>query len=263
MTVAESRLRHATGVSWPRSGHHLLVDMLSRYFGTRFGYCEFYNPADCCRQVPCARPDRVHLSKNHDFDLSLTQRADGRFLLQWRAFLPSVVSNFELAVANGVPDTPAGFRRFVSNQFGRYRAFRSKWVESEVGAEILRLPYEALISDPAGSLGAAARFLAPDDPVDEAAIAQAVAGASAIVFAEGSQTVTAGAGIRPTRDPATFRFHDPALFEVIARLRLSRDEVVAAYTRTLGRAPAEEEMLPAQASPDIGALEAALRRSGP
>ena len=57
---------HVTGVSWPRSGHHLLVRMLKLYFGETFGYCDFYGGIEgCCKTVPCTRTDSVHLTKSH------------------------------------------------------------------------------------------------------------------------------------------------------------------------------------------------------
>ena len=100
-------MERVIGVSWPRSGHHLLVRLLTLYFGETFRYCDFYGGVDnCCKTAPCTRAD-IHLAKSHDFDLALPQIADRKYLIQYRDFVPSVVSNFELHVRNGAPDTRA------------------------------------------------------------------------------------------------------------------------------------------------------------
>jgi hypothetical protein len=75
-------LRYVAGVSWPRSGHHLLVRMLKSYFGKVFEYCEFYEPQQCCKQFPCARRGVVHFSKNHDFDGTANRLRDVPLIIQ-------------------------------------------------------------------------------------------------------------------------------------------------------------------------------------
>jgi hypothetical protein len=82
--VSKNTLRKVQGVSYPRCGHHLLVNCLLAYFGEtpyvqkthgesiipellgswNFTYCEFYNH---CNQVPCACPHTT-FQKNHDYD---------------------------------------------------------------------------------------------------------------------------------------------------------------------------------------------------
>lgn len=115
------RLRHppsyVIGVSWPRSGHHLMARLLRLYYGPNFTYCGFYGQTECCGKVPCARAGTVRYSKNHDFDGTLPQDAQHRYLIQTRAFPPSVVSNFELYLREGGQDDAASFARFASAQF--------------------------------------------------------------------------------------------------------------------------------------------------
>src|SRR6187399_650150 len=84
MKVSKNQLRSVHGVSFPRSGHHLLANCLLAYFGEtpyvqkttgesiipellgswNFTYCEFYNH---CNQVPCPCPTTTY-QKNHDYD---------------------------------------------------------------------------------------------------------------------------------------------------------------------------------------------------
>ena len=68
---------YVVGISWPRSGHHMLLRLLKLYFGPSFGYCSLYGDRpehpevpQCCRCVPCTNAGKINFSKNHDFDLS-------------------------------------------------------------------------------------------------------------------------------------------------------------------------------------------------
>jgi hypothetical protein len=72
------------GVSWERSGHHLLERILIAYFGDEFGYCEHYSPDDCCKSVPCLKAGTINLSKNHDMK-SIVPIVDGvKYIIQYR-----------------------------------------------------------------------------------------------------------------------------------------------------------------------------------
>lgn len=73
---------HLLSKSLPRSGHHLLKDILEKLYGSSFQYCEFYQPSEseCCKQQPCLKfcnVDRmcdglrhVSMQKSHDFGLN-------------------------------------------------------------------------------------------------------------------------------------------------------------------------------------------------
>ncbi|QEP42095.1 hypothetical protein D5085_02445 [Ectothiorhodospiraceae bacterium BW-2] len=67
--------------SLPRSGLHYLKNTLARLFGEHFSFCEWYQEAGCCQQMPCALSGfatyaqeqqslRIRLLKSHDFALS-------------------------------------------------------------------------------------------------------------------------------------------------------------------------------------------------
>ncbi|NVJ64837.1 MAG: hypothetical protein HWD84_11510 [Flavobacteriaceae bacterium] len=258
-------LVHHTGVSWPRSGHHLLVRLLKGYFGERFGYCEFHQGhptpkglGPCCKRVPCAHADRVALSKNHDFDLDVPQIPGHRYLVQYRDFTPSVVSNFELAVRAGLEDSAKAFRGFASQQFDHYEGFTRKWVHSDFMQGQLLLHYDALTGDPEATLARVVQAMAPGAPVDAARIRDAVASADGQSVANRQITVQKGAGVRAMRRVEEFRHHDARLFAQIARLKLRRDAVLALFHDRLGRAPAESNMLAFQGYDSLGALDAMI-----
>ena len=259
---------HASGVSWPRSGHHLLVRLLTGYFGPAFGYCEVYNVPPsvreiptCCGQRPCAHPDRIALTKDHDFELDRPQVPGHRYLVQYRAFAPSVVSNFELAVRNGREDSAESFRIFVSAEFSRYLGFTRRWVTSDFArAEgILRVLYEDLVTDPCGILAEAAAYLAPGHVPDVARIRAVVREVDAQRVADRRIETLARAGVHASRRVEEFRHYDPALFALIDRLRLPRDTVSATFRDLLGRLPAEANMLRFQTFDSAEALAAHIR----
>lgn len=266
----EPALRHVSGISWPRSGHHLLVRLLTGYFGARFVYCEFHqgHPTDeslggCCRQMPCAHGSRVTLSKNHDFNLDVPQIPGHHYLLQTRAFEPSVVSNFELAVRGGRKDSADSFRRFVSSEFTYFRSFREKWVTSAFGRskDVLHLPYEDLISDTQAVLALAIRHIAPDHVPDTERMRAVIAQVDAQKVAARKVEVIKGAGVHASRKVEAFRYYDPVLFAQMARLQLTRYEVEDEFQRLLGRPPAEANMLAFQGIESREALAARLRAS--
>lgn len=259
---------HASGVSWPRSGHHLLVRLLTGYFGPAFGYCEFYNVKPsvkdiplCCGQRPCANANRIALTKDHDFELNTPQIRGQRYLVQYRAFAPSVVSNFELAVRDGYEDSAASFRVFVSAEFSRYLGFTRRWVHSDFArAEgILRVLYEDLVTDPCGVLSEAAAYLAPGHEPDTARIRAVVREVDAQRVADRKIETLARAGVHASRRVEDFRYHDPALFALIEGLRLPRGVVQDAFRSLLGREPAEDNMLRFQAFETRAALEDHIR----
>ena len=90
--------------SIPRSGHHLLKEILKAGFGERFAHCEWYFEPGCCRQVPCKfrdayskRGQLIHMSKSHDFNLEdeiPDAKANVVTLIGYRHPLWSLTSNF-------------------------------------------------------------------------------------------------------------------------------------------------------------------------
>ena len=254
------RSSYVMGVSWPRSGHHLLARLLRLYYGPTFTYCGVYGQADCCGQAPCTRAGDIRYSKNHDFEGALPQDPSQRYLIQTRAFTPSVVSNFELYLREGGTDTADSFARFASAQFTAWRAFQDKWVTSDFAATQTVIPYEDLIRDPATALTFALGSFGDTQPATDrlrAAIAQV----------DGEEVVhrrirpRPKAGVHTPRDVTQFRHYDARLFGYLDKLRLTRQEVNEVFRRLLGRDASEANMLALQTNPSVEAVERMILRS--
>lgn len=216
------------GVSWPRSGHHLLVRLLQAVLGEAFGYCQHYHTsAACCGRLPCTRPD-IHLSKSHDFTGDLPRDPCRHHLVQWRDFLPSVVSDFELVVRGGGEDSRAAFLDHASHRFGAWAAFRARWVEWGEAQGQLVLRYEDLVADPGRALGRMLAALAPGMDVSPARIAAATARVDGERIERGCVERLTGAGVHAPRDVTAFRHYEPESFALLGRLRFAREEVSGA-----------------------------------
>lgn len=268
--VPAAAIRQVQSISWPRSGHHLAVRLLQGYLGPAFGYCEYHKAArpsvpgieSCCKQVPCAHAARgVHMAKNHDFDLDAPQVAGLPYLIQYRDFVPSVVSNFELFIRTGGEDSALAFRRFASNQFTRYLDFTDKWVTSEFAEAQMVLHYDDLTAHPEEALAHMLRWCAPGHAPDSDRIAQVVRAVDGQKVERAKTQKLSGTGVHASRDVRAFRYYAPHLFEALAGLRLRREAVTATFQQVLGRKPAEPNMLRLQCFESPEALEQNLRAS--
>lgn len=228
----------------------MLVRLLTLYFGEDFGYCNFYGAKPqvdgidvCCRQVPCMHSERVWLTKNHDFDLDLPQIPNQKYLIQYRDFAPSVVSNFELFVRNGGDDTQLAFRKFASGEFSRYLGFMQRWVMSDFTANQLRLNYSVFLSDPHAELARVVTFIKPDLPLDTGRIADAIANVDGEEIKQGQLQALPRSGVHPERALKDFRHFTPALEQELNDMRLTREEVMETFDSILSRTPPEENVL--------------------
>lgn len=249
-----SRPSYVMGVSWPRSGHHLLARLLRLYYGPTFTYCGFYGQPDCCGQVPCMRAGQIRYSKNHDFDGALPQETGHRYLIQTRAFAPSVVSNFELYLREGGQDDAASFARFASAQFTAWRAFQEKWVLSDFARAQTVIPYEALIRDPLTALSYALTSFGDTRP-DPARLRAATVQVDGEEVAHRRIRPRPGTGVHPPRDVTQFRHYDATLFGYLDKLKLTRHEVNDVFRRHLDRDASEANMLALQTHPSVAAIE--------
>ena len=256
------------GISWPRSGHHMLVRLLSHYFGAGFGYCEFHaghpNVAgltECCKTVPCAHRDVVHLTKNHDFDLTTPQLDGQKYLIQYRDFVPSTVSNFELYVRSGQEDSELSFRKFASMEFTRYKAFVDKWVSSDFARQHLVMHYNALTQTPTEELAKVVRLIDPHTPVDSDRITAAVQQIDGERIERGTIKPLQGVGVHKARDISQFRYYKVGLFEDLANLNLTRPQVLKTFQAVLNRIPIEDNILHFQRFETIDLLKAHLMSS--
>lgn len=249
-----TRPSYVMGVSWPRSGHHLLARLLRLYYGPTFTYCGFYGQAECCGTAPCEKAGEIRYSKNHDFDGALPQDPDQRYLIQTRGFAPSVVSNFELYLRDGGQDDAQSFARFASAQFAPYRAFQDKWVRSDFARSQTVIPYEALIRDPATALTYALSSF-DDRPPDSDRLRAVIAQVDGEEVAHRRIRPRPGTGVHPPRDVTHFRHYDATLFGYLDKLTLTRHEVNDVFRRHLDRDASEANMLALQTTPSVAAIE--------
>ncbi len=146
-------MKHVLGVSLPRSGHHYLVSMLREYLHDGFSYCEFYQTADCCRQIPCtksaASSGKIYVQKSHDFQLTDPVTVDGAVrLIQFRSPVPRLLSDYEL----WLKVTSASASRILLTQFLQNNVeytvkFHRKWLSDRREGQ-LAVSYEQLTADP-------------------------------------------------------------------------------------------------------------------
>lgn len=172
---------HLVGASIPRSGHHLLVRLLKELYGGDFGYCEFYTPVDCCRQVPCARTEgfRLYLQKNHDLDLKLSTDVSGvLYVVQHREPTLGALSDREYVADLGEEERAADRDEYVvwlGKRAAHYVRFYRKWIGRPPVRSFL-VEYEELRSEPARVLAgllAACGLPAPDPAALAGAVARA------------------------------------------------------------------------------------------
>lgn len=247
---------YVVGVSWPRSGHHMLVRLLSAYFGDSFGYCSFYDLGGaCCHRIPCRKSSKIRFTKSHDFKLRVPQLNHQKYLVQYRDFTPSVVSNFELFVRKGGEDSSLSFRKFASVSFGNYQNFIRKWVSSDFGKKQLVLNYADFLANPETHLKKIVQYFAPQVPVDENRVACAIASIDGEKIERKKVTKLKGAGIHKIRDVTEFRHFDKGVFNCLKNMKLSRAEVNKLYQKYLTRNAVEMNMLRLQGFASIEALE--------
>lgn len=168
--------RRVQGVSFPRSGHHMLTGFLARYFGSSFAYCEYYND---CRRRPCVNP-RNNLQKSHDQKLRLATDKDCDYLLQFRHPLYSICSNYRLHLKHKkskyqgcrVGQEPIDrWRKFAQRDIQRWKKFVRKWAIENSNARAMTVLYEDVMEDPVGEFARVVEFMCPSHEPDFAKIA--------------------------------------------------------------------------------------------
>lgn len=226
MPIEKKQLSYIAGVSLPRSGHHLLERCLRQYFESRFTYCEFYSPGDeCCHTFPCQNTDRISFSKNHDNTQDLPQLKDQQYLIQYREFLPAALSNFELYVLNGSPDTVESLKFFLSAQFGLWQNFVKKWVDSPFAKSQIIVEYSKFMDSPVDMLAKVISKFDPENEVDLERVKKIVTNIQGHEVKNKEVVVTESQGVKSMRKIEDHRFYNEQLFETVKKLKLSRDVV--------------------------------------
>ncbi|WP_226582738.1 hypothetical protein [Acuticoccus sediminis] len=215
------RLPYVANVSWPRSGHVLLSRILRQTFQGWFGYCEYYTPrqmenSPCCGSFPCERAGLINMSKQHDFGFKAELPSDHPLIVQYRSFLPSVVSHWEQRIAtSSTEDSEEAFRAFALKQALEYKTFLDRWVHSARTNRLL-LPYEAFTANPSQTMRQVLALFEASDYV--AAMERVIATVDGLTFVDGGQQRIKGAGIADRRDVSTYRYYDEPFFAELGTL---------------------------------------------
>ncbi len=153
----ETTSRVVLGISIPRAGHHYMARLLQATLGGRLRYCKFYGVAGCCGAVPCrAAAAPLLFQKNHDLELTLRRDQAAFHLVQYRHPVPAALSDRELYARHFGDDLagdPVRLMLWLAGHAIWLRKFLRKWV-LDPPTNALVLPYERLVADPAGSVGA-------------------------------------------------------------------------------------------------------------
>jgi len=158
-------------ISYPRSGHHLLVNLLHDHLGDAFKYADPYGWHNEKGEKTKSEPKKTledspncNYAKNHDFDLKLevNPNSDITHIIQIRKPLPAIVSYFQFTVDEGaIPDTKESWRAFAVEKAAYWQAFYEKWVLVPPSTSML-LWYDELISEPVLSLSQVLDFCGID-----------------------------------------------------------------------------------------------------
>jgi hypothetical protein len=153
-------MAHVLAVSLPRSGHHMLENVLRAVLGNRYAFCEFYNPKDCCKAIPCKKAANLEVARNglflqksHDFHMEDPVFVDGTIrLIQYRAPVKRVLSNYDLFLhRTKLPRGKASLLRSLGEDAPYAIKFYRKWLELPKSEALYLLPYETMLADPVGS----------------------------------------------------------------------------------------------------------------
>lgn len=131
-------------ISFPRSGHHIMVDVIediTKLNNLPFSYCEFYT---CCNQIPCTK--NSFLAKNHDFDLDIPITPENKYIVLYRDDPFEQLEawyRYQLLYPNSVDDLNV----FIERNIQYYNNFRNKWVDNNY-QNIIKITYDEFLKDP-------------------------------------------------------------------------------------------------------------------
>lgn len=184
-------MRNIHCVCFPRSGHHLMMSGLFKYFERnpefkdpfhydlgrnykslfRAGpivYCEYYTH---CGKLPCPEGN---FQKNHDFNLKTNQ--DERFMIiQYRkSAIKAALSFLEAKIkAKLIANTKKDRRQFFDKHMDFWYKWQKKWAFL-VSKEVYTLPYEDFLSDPFERFFEVIHFVKPDEKVDQSLLSKVI-----------------------------------------------------------------------------------------
>lgn len=237
-----SKIHHVTGVSYPRSGHHLLERLLGLYFGRDFVYCPTYTrdkfakegritvdmpntwSYNCSIEQECPNGDHVHFCKNHEWDGRLVPKISGRrYLVQYRDFLPAVVSSFDQSLLNNNvasrTDPEKKFRTFARRKAKEYREFMERWVvPQEDGIIRLLVKYEDMIAAPEQTFEKVLCFFGQEGNIDRKRLRAALLRVPKNTIVDSKRIIIENSGVKEDRVIEDFAYYSPEFFEELEKM---------------------------------------------
>jgi len=245
-------MRNIECITLPRSGHHLLVNYLLKYFSNNlrypetnglgnkdvyksvlsagtFNYCEHYNH---CRSIPC--PDtRVNFKKLHDSHNEVKNYRSKHYIIQYRHPFEWLVAFFEYKIMNqgskNIYDHhQKDWFEFISkhedsdkngplmpypSKIQYWKGFVNKWIIYNDNPNAYVLLYSDFIKNPVLKLEEIIRFIEPENPVDTGMIERVVNILS----------------VKEARDITKFRFYNASLFKKLEESMLKEIESLSLY----------------------------------
>lgn len=157
---------HIHSISYPRSGHHILMACLKDYFGDRMHYCEYYTH---CQTTPCPEGgSEINIQKSHDNQLDEIISPTKRYILQYRNPIKSLVSqcyNHEKYVWNK-ESTFEEWETFSNYKMELWEGFMKKWAQGNKEYNLLHLLYEDFLTDPKNFLEKTIKYINPTEVLD-------------------------------------------------------------------------------------------------
>jgi hypothetical protein len=151
-------------ITYPRSGHHALTQVLSAYFGDNFYYCEMYR--DCPLVIGPTTP--TNWQKNHDFGLTTPVLPERNYIVQVRNPLESIESwdKLDRRLVGETTDTQ-------ENRVDFWAGFVKKWVLAPIPHRLV-VWYEDLMERPLSTVTSVVQFVTRTQNVDVAKIQKAL-----------------------------------------------------------------------------------------
>jgi len=148
-------------ISYPRSGYHLVKNLVKKYFTKEFKPTTIYS--DTSNDI--YNNSSITFQKNHDLQLSSETKNSSniRYLVMVRYPLESIVSYYKLqADKSGIEKSQSGWEYFALKEVDRWIKFHDKWVLGNIENRHV-LNYGDLIDNPYAEIEKVIRFLLEDD----------------------------------------------------------------------------------------------------
>jgi hypothetical protein len=172
-------IHRTENISFPRSGHHLLVNLLQAYFGEEIRYCEYYS--DYSRRMEVC--EETNYQKNHDFELATPVLTDRKYVVQVRDPFEAITSFYELDCRQQkIGPEATKHEEWFSRRWDYYVAFVKKWVLADVPNRLV-IHYRDLIDSPHSATARVIAHITDDPKIDSPRLEAAVRATRVVRYA--------------------------------------------------------------------------------